>query len=108
MATTIVFAVLIAASLVLAVMAKKGHHSTDVRDFFVASPQVRGFLLFFLSVGEIYSIAPIIGFPGSIYAKGGSYGIWYLGYNLLAFPVAYFLNPLIWRAGKLYNAVTIA
>ena len=108
MATTIVFSILIAASLALAVLAKKGHHSTDVRDFFVASRQFGGFLLFFLSVGEIYSIGTIIGFPGSIYAKGGTYGIWYLGYNLLAFPVAYFLNPLIWRAGKLYDAVTIA
>ena len=105
---TIVFAILILASLVLAVMAKKGHHTTSVRDFFIASRQFGGFLVFFLSVGEIYSIATIIGFPGSIYAKGGTYGIWFLGYILLAYPVAYFVNPLIWRAGKLYDAVTIA
>jgi solute:Na+ symporter, SSS family len=104
---TIVFAVLIAASLALAVMAKKGHHSTNVRDFFIASRQFGGFLVFFLSVGEIYSIATIIGFSGIIYAKG-AYGIWYLGYFLLASSVAYFVNPLIWRAGKLYDAVTIA
>ncbi len=105
---TIVFAVLIAVSLVLAVMAKKGHHTNSVRDFFIASRQFGGFLVFFLSVGEIYSIATIIGFPGSIYAKGGTFGIWFLGYILLAYPVAYFVNPLIWRAGKLYDAVTIA
>ena len=105
---TIVFAILILASLLLAVMAKKGHHTTSVRDFFIASRQFGGFLVFFLSVGEIYSIATIIGFPGSIYAKGGTYGIWFLGYILLAYPVAYFVNPLIWRAGKLYDAVTIA
>jgi SSS family solute:Na+ symporter len=105
---TIVFAILIAASLVLAVMAKKGHHTGSVREFFIASRQFGGFLVFFLSVGEIYSVATIIGFPGSIYAKGGTYGIWFLGYILLAYPVAYFVNPLIWRAGKLYDAVTIA
>jgi solute:Na+ symporter, SSS family len=105
---TIVFAILILASLLLAVMAKRGHHTTSVRDFFIASRQFGGFLVFFLSVGEIYSIATIIGFPGSIYAKGGTYGIWFLGYILLAYPVAYFVNPLIWRAGKLYDAVTIA
>src|ERR1700757_3784858 len=104
---TIVFAVLIAASLALAVLAKKGHHSTNVRDFFIASRQFGGFLVFFLSVGEIYTIATIIGFPGIIYAKG-PYGVWYLGYFMLASSVAYFINPLIWRAGKLYDAVTIA
>ncbi|HVE22359.1 MAG TPA: sodium:solute symporter family protein [Acidocella sp.] len=105
---TIVFAILIALSLVLAVAAKKGHATTSVRDFFIASRQFGGFLVFFLSVGEIYSVATIIGFPGSIYAKGGAFGIWFLGYILLAYPVAYFVNPLIWRAGKLYDAVTIA
>jgi solute:Na+ symporter, SSS family len=105
---TIVFAILIAASLGLAVVAKKGHQTTSARDFFIASRQFGGFLVFFLSVGEIYSIGTIIGFPGSIYAKGGTYGIWFLGYILLAYPVAYFVNPLIWRAGKLYDAVTIA
>jgi solute:Na+ symporter, SSS family len=107
MAATIVFAILIAASLVLALMAKKGHHSPNVRDFFIASRQFGGFLVFFLSVGEIYSIATMLGFSGIIYAKG-VYGIWYLGYFMLASSVAYFLNPLIWRAGKLYDAVTIA
>jgi solute:Na+ symporter, SSS family len=106
-AATIVFAILIAASLVLALMAKKGHHSTNVRDFFIASRQFGGFLVFFLSVGEIYSIATLLGFSGIIYAKG-TYGIWYLGYFMLASAVAYFLNPLIWRAGKFYDAVTIA
>ncbi len=107
MTATIVFAVLIAASLAIALLAKKGHHSTDVRDFFVASRQFGGFLVFFLSVGEIYSIATIIGFAGIVYAKG-TFGIWYLGYFMLASAVAYFVNPLIWRAGKLYDAVTIA
>jgi solute:Na+ symporter, SSS family len=105
---TIVFAILIAASLVLAIMAKKGHHTSSVRDFFIASRQFGSFLVFFLSVGEIYSVATIIGFPGGVYAKGGTYGIWFLGYILLAYPVAYFVNPLIWRAGRLYDAVTIA
>src|ERR1700722_10351619 len=107
MSATIVFAILIAASLGLALLAKKGHHSTNVRDFFIASRQFGGFLVFFLSVGEIYSIGTIIGFSGIIYAKG-AFGIWYLGYFMLASAVAYFVNPLIWRAGKLYDAVTIA
>ena len=40
--------------IVLAIMAKKGHHTSSVRDFFIASRQFGGFLVFFLSVGEIY------------------------------------------------------
>jgi SSS family solute:Na+ symporter len=71
---TIVFALLIAASLVLAVAAKKGHQSSNLREFFIASRQFGGFLVFFLAVGETYSIGTIIGFPAGIYAKGGIYG----------------------------------
>ncbi len=104
---TLVFAVLIVASLVLAFIAKRGHKVTDLREFFIASRQFGGLLLFFLAVGEIYSIGTMIGFPGGIYAKGSTYGIWFLGYILLAYPVGYFINPWIWRAGHTYNAVTM-
>ncbi|HQT86520.1 MAG: sodium:solute symporter [Acidiphilium sp. 37-64-53] len=102
-----VFACLILASLGLAIFAKRGHHTESVREFFIASRQFGGFLVFFLAVGEIYSIGTIIGFPGGIYAMGGTYGIWFLGYILLAYPVGYFVNPWIWRAGKVYDAVTL-
>ena len=105
---TIVFAILIAASLLLAISAKKGHQTSNLREFFIASRQFGSFLVFFLSVGEIYSIGTIMAFPGGIYAKGGTYGIWFLGYILLAYPIGYFVNPLIWRAGQVYDAVTIA
>jgi SSS family solute:Na+ symporter len=104
---TLVFAILIAASLILALAAKRGHKVTDLREFFIASRQFGGFLLFFLAVGEIYSIGTMIGFPAGIYAKGSTYGIWFLGYILLAYPVGYFLNPWIWRAGQAYDAVTM-
>jgi solute:Na+ symporter, SSS family len=104
---TLVFVVIIAATLLIAFAAKRGHHTGNLREFFIASRQFGGFLVFFLSVGEIYSVATMIGFPGGIYAKGGTYGIWFLGYILLAYPVAYFVNPLIWRAGRVYDAVTM-
>ena len=73
----------------------------------IASGQFGGLLLFFLAAGEIYSIGTMIGFPGGIYAKGPAYGVWFMGYVLLAYPVGYFLNPLIWRAGQAYGAVTL-
>lgn len=102
-----VFLAIIVCSLIVAFAAMRGHDMHDLKEYLVASRQFGGFLLFFLGVGEIYSIGTMIGFPGGIYAKGPTYGIWFLGYILLAYPVGYFINPLIWRAGQLYNAMTL-
>lgn len=104
---TIIFASLILFSLYLSFASKKGHDVADLKSYLIASRQFGSALLFFLAVGEIYSIGTMIGFPGGIYAKGPTYGVWFLGYILLAYPLGYFLNPLIWRAGHLYGAVTL-
>lgn len=104
---TAVFLFIIVISLVVAFAAMRGHDMRDLREYLIASRQFGSFLLFFLAAGEIYSIGTMIGFPGGIYAKGPTYGIWFLGYILLAYPVGYFLNPWIWRAGQIYNAVTL-
>lgn len=105
MAVAIFIGVLIF-SLILAVLSKGKSKKDNVADYLVGGRSFNGFILFFLAIGEVYSIGTIIGFPGGIYAKGASYGIWFLGYILLAYPVGYFLSPLIWRAGKHYNAMT--
>ena len=104
---TAVFLGIIALSLVLAAFSKRGHAHQKAEDFFVASGQFRTVLFFFLAVGETYSIATILGYPGGIYANGTSAATWFLGYILLAFVVGYFLNPLIWRAGRIHGAVTL-
>ena len=64
--------------------------------------------LFFISVGEIYSIGTLMGAPGAVYSKGANYGIWFICYILLAYVVGYLLNPAIWKLGQLSKAVTIA
>lgn len=104
---TIIFLGFIIFSLYLAIRTKKGPGVQSVHDFFVASRQFGAFLVFFLAAGEIYSIGTMVGFPGGIYAKGPTYGIWFLGYILLAYPMGYFLGPKIWQAGKKYNAITM-
>lgn len=101
-----VFAGIILFSLVLAGLAARGKDVTKIDEYLVAGRSFSGFLLFFLAVGEIYSIGTMVGLPGGIYAEGASYGIWYLGYILLAYPLGYFLAPLVWRAGKRYDAMT--
>jgi SSS family solute:Na+ symporter len=104
---TLIFAGIIIFSLVVALAAARGHRGAGLQDYLIASRQFGGFLFFFLAAGEIYSIGTMIGFPGGIYAKGPTYGIWFLGYILLAYPVGYFVNPWIWRAGKRYGAMTL-
>ena len=104
---TAVFLGIVALSLALAVLSKRGHLHQEPEDFFVASGQFRSVLFFFLAVGETYSVATILGFPGGVYASGTSFVTWFLGYILLAFVVGYFLNPLIWRAGRIHGAVTL-
>lgn len=105
--TILVFAIIILLSLYFAFRSRRGHDVMKIDEYLVAGRSFSGFLLFFLAVGEIYSIGTMIGLPGGIYAKGVSYGYWFLGYILLAYPVGYFLAPLIWRAGKRYGAMTV-
>jgi len=104
---TMVFLGFIVLSLYLALSSRKGGAPQSTHDFFVASRQFGAFLVFFLAAGEIYSVATMVGFAGGIYAKGPTYGIWFMGYILLAYPLGYFLAPKIWEAGKRFNAITM-
>ncbi len=100
------FLILILVSVGLAILSRRGLLATDIHQILVASRKFGGFLLFFVTVGEIYGIGTMIGVPGAVYSKGSSYILWFLGYILLAYPVGYFLNPRIWRIGKIGNTST--
>ncbi|GKV65872.1 MULTISPECIES: sodium:solute symporter [unclassified Sporosarcina] len=102
----VIFSLILIFSLYLAVRSSNKSKKDNMEDYLVGGRSFNGFILFFLAIGEVYSIGTIIGFPGGIYAKGVGYGLWFLGYILLAYPIGYFLAPLIWRAGKKYNAMT--
>jgi SSS family solute:Na+ symporter len=104
---TAAFLGIIVFSLALAAYSRRGHLIQKAEDFFVASGQFNTVLFFFLAVGETYSIGSILGYPGGVYAGGTGAATWFLGYILLAFVVGYFLNPLIWRAGRIHGAVTL-
>jgi SSS family solute:Na+ symporter len=103
----IIFAGILILSLVIALLSKRGAIASNMSDVMTASGSFGAFLIFFVSVGEIYSIGTMIGTPGAIYAKGATYGIWFVAYILLAYVIGYFLNPAIWRMGQLSGAVTI-
>jgi solute:Na+ symporter, SSS family len=103
----VIFGAIIALSLFVAFMASRGRDVLQIEEYLVGGRSFSGVLLFFLAVGEIYSIGTIVGLPGGIYAEGAGYGVWFLGYILLAYPVGYFVGPLMWRAGKRYGAMTV-
>jgi SSS family solute:Na+ symporter len=102
------FAVVILLSLALALASKRGHAGQDARAFFVASGQLGALLVFFLSVGETYSVASMLGYPGGVYAHGDGFSAWFFGYILMIAPVIFFLGPWIARAGRLYSCATIS
>jgi solute:Na+ symporter, SSS family len=103
-----VCSIILVLSIVIALLARRGAISDSMHDIMAASGSFGAFLIFFISVGEIYSIGTLLGGPGSIYARGANYGTWFICYFPLAYAVGYFLNPVIWRLGQLSKAVTIS
>lgn len=102
-----VFLLIIAFSLYLVLLAKRGVQTGNIHEILVGNRGFGRFLLFFITVGEIYGIGTLIGVPGAVYSKGSSYLVWFLGYILLAYPIGYFINPRVWRIGKISNSSTI-
>eukprot|EP01133_Synstelium_polycarpum_P023869 gene23869-28626_t len=88
------------------VLSRRGSKK-EISDYLVGGRSFGPVLVFILGAGEAYSIGTLIGFPGGVYAHGASYGVWFIGYILLAYPIGYFFAPYLWRAGKRYNAMTL-
>jgi SSS family solute:Na+ symporter len=102
----IVLGAIVLLTLVVAWRTRVMRRRDTLDEFFVGSRSFVSLLFFFLAVGEIYSIGTLVGFPGGIYAGGATYAVWFMGYILLAYPIGYFINPLIWRSGRRYGAET--
>lgn len=105
--TIAIVAVVLAASIGLALWAGRGRRGAGISDFLVGGRTFPGWLVYFLAVGEVYSIGALIGLPSGIYSGGAGYGIWFLGYILLAYALGYFFAPLVWRAAHRYDAMTV-
>ncbi|GGG69141.1 sodium:solute symporter [Kocuria dechangensis] len=105
MSAVITFGLVLVIAMALGLYSRKGVKSTE--DFLVGGRSFGSLLLFILVVGEVYSIGTVIGFPGGVYAEGAGFAIWFMGYILLGYPIGYFLLPLLFKAGRRYNAVTL-
>ncbi|WEQ56652.1 sodium:solute symporter [Komagataeibacter nataicola] len=102
------FGLVIAASVALAVYARVRRGSDNARDFFVASGQLGGVLVFFLTIGETYSIGSVLGFSTGVYLHGAAFAGWFMGYILLSYPVGFVLAPLLWQLGRRTGSMTLA
>lgn len=105
MIAVITFALVLLVAVAVGIYSRRGVKTTE--DFLVGGRSFGGLLLFILVVGEVYSIGTVIGFPGGVYAEGASFAVWFMGYILLGYPIGYFLLPLLFKAGRRYNAVTL-
>lgn len=102
-----IVSVVLAGSIGLAVWSGRFRRGGGISEFLVGGRSFPAWLIYFLAVGEVYSIGTMIGFPSGIYAQGASYGIWFLGYILMAYVLGYFVAPLVWRAAKRHDAMTV-
>lgn len=103
----LIFFSVIGLSVLVALAARVGLKNMSIGEYLIGGRSFPAWLLYFLAVGEIYSIGTMIGLPSGLYAGGASYGVWFLGYILMAYPLGYFLAPLVWRSGVRYDAMTI-
>ena len=104
--TAAFFTLVLVLALGAGVLSRRGSKK-EISDYLVGGRSFGPLLVFILGAGEAYSIGTLIGFPGGVYAHGASYGVWFIGYILLAYPIGYFFAPYLWRAGKRYGAMTL-
>ncbi|MFF1358429.1 sodium:solute symporter [Streptomyces sp. NPDC058297] len=105
---TTVFIGIVAIAVLVAVVGALRVRRVTVGQLLVGNRSFGTWTLFFISAGEFYTIGTLVAFPSGVYAKGFSYAMWFLGYIVLAWPVAYFLAPYWNRVGRRYDAMTQA
>jgi SSS family solute:Na+ symporter len=101
------FAAVLVLAVIISILSRRGVIRGNISDVLVASGTFGPVLIFFIMVGENYTTGTLLGVPGTISAVGARYGFWFIGYILLAYPIAYFLSPAIWRMGRLSGGATI-
>lgn len=103
----IFFSLILIASIIVAIVSKRRSGKQNIKDYLTASRSFGSIFIFFLGIGETYSIGMMTAFPGGIYHSGYPFASWFLSYVLLAYPVGYFLTPRIWQLARTTNAATV-
>ncbi|MGC1381445.1 MAG: hypothetical protein WA814_10550 [Candidatus Baltobacteraceae bacterium] len=81
------------------------HVEMDPEQYIVGGRSFGTLLLWVLQAGETYTTFTFLGIAGLSYAQGAP-ALYAMAYGSVAYAIAYFLTPAIWRVGKEHNLLT--
>lgn len=73
----------------------------------VGGRRLGSLLVWFLVGADLYTAYTFLGLTSTSF-KAGSLAFFAIPYAILAYPIAYFFLPKLWKLGKLFNFTTIA
>ncbi|MFY9720281.1 MAG: sodium:solute symporter family protein [Candidatus Cybelea sp.] len=77
----------------------------DPQQYIVGGRSFGTIFLWVLQAGEIYTTFTFLGIAGLAYSQGAP-AIYVMAYGTVAYVIAYFITPAIWRIGKEQNLLT--
>jgi SSS family solute:Na+ symporter len=80
---------------------------SSVEEWSVGGRRLGGLFVWFLIGADVYTAYTFLGLTSSAYT-GGSLAFFATPYVVLAYPLAYFFLPKIWKVGKQHNFTTLA
>jgi solute:Na+ symporter, SSS family len=81
------------------------HVKMDPEQYIVGGRSFGTIFLWVLQAGEIYTTFTFLGIAGLAYAQGAP-ALYVPAYGTVAYIIAYFITPAIWRIGKEHNLLT--
>jgi SSS family solute:Na+ symporter len=102
-ALVIIFLTVVIA-LILGLMAARGKQM-NLQQWTVAGRSFGALFVFLLMAGDIYTTFTFLGGSGWSYGVGGP-TLYILSYGSLAYVLAYFMLPRIWRYAKTHNLIS--
>lgn len=80
---------------------------SSVEEWSVGGRRLGALFVWFLIGADVYTAYTFLGLTSSAYT-GGSIAFFATPYVVLAYPLAYFFLPKIWKVGKTHNFTTLA
>lgn len=81
------------------------HVKMDPQQYIVGGRSFGTIFLWVLQAGEIYTTFTFLGIAGLAYSQGAP-AIYVMAFGTVAYVIAYFITPRIWRLGKERNLLT--
>jgi SSS family solute:Na+ symporter len=81
------------------------HVKMDPQQYIVGGRSFGTLFLWVLQAGEIYTTFTFLGIAGLAYSQGAP-AFYVMAYGTVAYIIAYFVTPAVWRVGKECNLLT--